>query len=529
MRFFHLLFFILAFAACRQQELTDDFLVFLVVDGRELSYSLSDPMTVEEFLAKPDVNVRLSETDRLTPPRFTQLSDGMRITIVRVTETTTCETVEIPFTREIVQNEGYSAGEQRIVQQGQNGTQQICYRVSIEDGVARDRVQTGQPTIITAPVNEIMIVGIDTNVEPVVIQGTLAYINNSNAWVISGSSTNKRLLSGTGNLDSLVFSISPDGRYLLYTAKPTDPSFLNELWLQEIVQDSSPIKLVPTNVLTAQWIPQRTNTFSYSTGEPQAIAPFWRSLNNLLTMEIDIATGTPLNNSIVIPESGGGLSGWWGTVYQWSPDGQTLAWVRADSMGIVAADGSLKPLMTYPFFRTNQNWSWRSSVSWSPDGALIAATSHGAPIGSEPPETSPVFDAKVVESTGLYQALLFDAAGMWASPQFSPANNTTTSVYPTIRLAYLQAREPYNSVNGDYDLVIADRDGSNRRVVFPPANQPGIKSTDVGLAPQNFTWNPAGNQLAVIYQGNLWVVDVDSGAAYQLTFDGQSQHPVWAG
>ena len=61
-------------------------------------------------------------------------------------------------------------------------------------------------------------------------------------------------------------------------------------------------------------------------------------------------------------------------------------------------------------------------------------------------------------------------------------------------------------------------------------NLPGIKTSDFGgLTPQNFDWSPDGRQIAIIYQGNLWVVDAETGVSHQLTFDQGSSNPIWSG
>lgn len=523
---------LLLISACTPQPTAQEsYLVSLVADGRERTFNVTRPFTVEEFLAQRDVNIEVGANDRLTPPRFTQLSDGMRITIVRVREETSCERLELPFSREIVQNEGLSPNEERLVQVGKNGIQEICYRNIIEDGVARERIPVGQATIIEAPINEVVIIGVEQNLEPINISGTLAYINNNNAWIIQGNSINKRPLTNNSDLDSLVFSLSPDGRYLLYTSKAESEedreNFVNQLWVLPTTANAQAVQLVPTDVLHAEWLPNEEYTISYSTGQVQSIFPFWRALNNLWRMTFDPTSGRSLNVSKLVEENGGGLSGWWGTVYKWSPDGQQIAWARADSVGIINQNGELIPLLEYPFFRTTQNWSWRANLSWSPDSTLIATTTHGLPIGSEPPEASPVFNVTVTDTSDSFEGKVYDSAGIWSSPQFSPLINAPDRQFPVGYLAYLRAREPYNSVNGEYDLVVADRDGSNARAIFPPTNQAGITTSDFGLAPQNFTWNPDGTHIAVIYQGNLWMVDVLSGVANQLTFDGQSEHPVW--
>ncbi|MBC7811870.1 MAG: DPP IV N-terminal domain-containing protein, partial [Burkholderiales bacterium] len=40
-------------------------------------------------------------------------------------------------------------------------------------------------------------------------------------------------------------------------------------------------------------------------------------------------------------------------------------------------------------------------------------------------------------------------------------------------------------------------------------------------------WSPDGQQIAFIYQGNLWIIDIGSEVAHQLTLDGGASRPVW--
>ena len=67
-----------------------------------------------------------------------------------------------------------------------------------------------------------------------------------------------------------------------------------------------------------------------------------------------------------------------------------------------------------------------------------------------------------------------------------------------------------------------DRDGSNARLVFPPEDQPGLSASETLVA-----WSPDGRLLAVIYEGNLWLIDPDTGVTQPLTGDGLSEHPAW--
>lgn len=530
MRVMAMIWFSVVFlAACQSAPETEaGMIVSLIADGVERTYSITEPMTVEDFLTTQVVS--LDDNDRLTPPLFTQISDGLRVTIVRVDEQIECERIPVPYEEERVFSEALAPGEERISRVGQNGEQEICYRVIFENGEERQRIPNNQPQIINAPINEVLIVGVDQEVEPIPIGGTLAYINNGNAWAMSGSSTSKRILTESSRLDSHVLSLSPDGRYLIYTREPEDPDgFVNELWLIDTTGSADPVQLGPTDVLYAEWLPTEDYTISYSSGEVQEIAPFWDALNNLWTTRIDPQTGRSLNIRQIVPESTGGLSGWWGTVFKWSPDGSQLAWVRADSAGVVDAEGGLVTLITYPHFRVGaaQNWSWRADISWLWDNSTFVTTLHGPPLGDEPPERSPVFNVVASDLTGTLNATIAESVGMWASPKFSPPI-INGNAFERGYLAYLNARDPYNSVSGEYDLIIADRDGSNARVIFPPSGRVGLRSEDFGITPQDYVWSPDGREIAVIYQGDLWVVDVASEVVHQLTFDGGASHPVWS-
>jgi len=526
-RVFVVMIILFMLAACQTAEPPEALIVYVEMDNLERTWQVPNSMTVEEFLN--EAQIELDDDDRIVPPLFTQIVDGTRITIVRVEQEEVCENQEVPFEVEIIPNEAFAPGEERVSRTGTAGEQRVCYRMTYENGELINRVQIGQPEVIVEPVNEIRVVGVDQTVEPIPIDGTLAYINNGNAWVIQRSSTEKQPLTTTSDLDSLVLALSADGEHLIYTREPADPeAFVNELWLIPTTPGGQPVQLNPTNVLSAEWVPGQEDTIGYTTSEPQELFPFWRALNSVWVERIDPTTGESLSIRQVVQESSGGLYGWWGTIYRWSPDGERLAWVQADGMGIFDEEGVQQRLVSYNNFRNLQNWSWRSSVSWSWDGSLLATTVHGPPLGDEPPDTSPVFNVVVTDINGSFEALIHEGAGMWSAPKFSPqvgADAENAVGY----LAYWRARDPNASVYGEYDLVVADRDGSNARVIFPPEGMPGLTWTDFGLTPQDYVWSPDGRQIAVIYDGNLWVVDVLSGAANQLTFDGGSQHPVWSG
>jgi hypothetical protein len=524
-QFFALTLFLLTLASCVPTPAAPKLLVSLVADGRERTFEYASPVTVGEFLG--DAEIELGQRDRVSPERFTQITDGMRVTVVRVTEQTECEQVTIPHERQTVFNEALDPDEELLAQVGQNGVEEVCYVVNVEDGVARERVETSRVEI-TAPQDEIVYVGPTGQLDPVPIMGTLAYLNNSNAWVMRSSSAAKRILTTTSDLDQRVFALSADGQQLLFTrtAQVDRDNFLNQLWLiRDTSADAEPVQLVPEDVLRAEWMPGQPNTISYSTGEAQQTAPGWRAFNDLWRIRIDPQTGEALSIEEILEPSQGGLYGWWGTVYRWSPDGTALAWAQADSMGLVDLENDVfTPLLQYPVFETRADWSWRASISWSPDALLLLTTVHGAPVGNEAPQFSPTFNVAVTDTAGTFQAEIFKNAGIWASPQYSPLIARPNSEFSSGYLAYLQARDITNSINSqaEYDLIVADRDASNARTLFPERGQPGLS------APQDLAWSPDGRQIAFIYQGNLWVIDVTSGVANQLTLDGGASKPVWS-
>jgi tricorn protease-like protein len=144
---------------------------------------------------------------------------------------------------------------------------------------------------------------------------------------------------------------------------------------------------------------------------------------------------------------------------------------------------------------------------------FIVTTLHGPAPTGEPPEDSPVFDVWALSADGTITAELSSEAGMWAEPGFAPDGGD---------IAFGRARSPYASQTSGYDLYVMDRDGSNRRLVFPAEDEIGFQYPEMA-------WGPGGNQIVVAYQENLVLVRVSEGDVYQLT-DGSGVTAVrWQG
>jgi hypothetical protein len=82
------------------------------------------------------------------------------------------------------------------------------------------------------------------------------------------------------------------------------------------------------------------------------------------------------------------------------------------------------------------------------------------------------------------------------------------------QVAYLRAFTPSQSDISAYQLMVAAPSGVSIPL-FPPEGA-------AGLQPQRVSWSPSaenGPMIAFVYQGNLWVVNVITSEAQQLTGD----------
>jgi hypothetical protein len=524
--------------------------VTVVIDGTAHSLSVASDTTVADVLRQ--AGITLSDLDRVNPPSYSRASAGMTITVVRVVEEMTVTQEPLPFERRTTLNDGLATGEKRLLQAGVNGVVEITYRIVYEDGKEVSRTEVKRVVTIS-PQPEVVMVGSQGQLPPVTVGGTLAYVSSGNAWIIRGNSHDRRPLTLDGGLDGKVFQLSADGKRLLYTRtlaqaasglapsvtpspNPTSaaPGPFNSLWIvpDTTVPTSKPVRVSLNNILYAEFMPNDSSTILYSTAEPRPNFPGWQANNDLWRARIN-ARGAVIETRLLLKPTSGGIYGWYGTLFALSPDGKTVAWSQADSVGVLHAGNVATPrpgepaeaftrqtLITFPARRA-YDFVWVPTLDWSPDGALIATTLHGPPLGSEAPEDSPVFNTTILPAQGGYSVDLVDRAGMWSAPRYSPAK-APGGFALDVKIAYFQALQALDSVASRYQLVIADRDGSNSRLIFPPKDQPGISPRDAVL-----TWSPDARQIALIYQGNLYVLDITTGLAEQLTQDGLSNAPQW--
>ncbi len=493
----------------------------LEVDGKIYAISTT-ASTVREVLAQ--AGVELGPYDRVEPDLWEEVSPGITIRVIRVQYELETETRPIPYQRRVIRSEALAPGEKRLVQPGADGTEELVYRITVENGVETER-QLVSTRVITPAMDEIVVVGIKSSLPSVPFSGTIAYLSGGNAWIMREASGTRRPLTTFGDLDGRVLALSPDGRYLLFTRKEESPA-LNSLWVvTATIAGAEPVSLPITGVLYAEWAPQSPQDgeyiFAYSTGEGTAASPGWRAHNDLwlarwrpFTPEVDA--------SPVITAWEDAPYGWWGVSYRWIPGGELFAYATAEEVGVVDVEtGRRTALLKFAPLYTYSEWVWVPHISPSPDGKFIAATVHGKPLGDEPPQDSPVFDVWVLSTDGKVEILWAQNTGMWAAPHWSPSYESESGGVVDF-VVYGQANEPFHSQTSRYRLYVADRDGSNRRVIFPPPMEPGLAD------PSQLDWSPYGPAFVVSYQGNLYLVDVKEHKFHQLTEDGNSYRPQWA-
>jgi hypothetical protein len=488
--------------------------VFIEVDNSRRTVT-ADVATVRDALAA--AGVTLGPLDRVSPDLYVETEQGMVIVVTRVEEKLETTRVPVPFGRKTVTNEALPAGETRLIQLGVNGEDEITTRIVLENGSEVERTEVSRVPLVK-PVDEIIAVGAQDSLPPVPLAGAVAYLSAGNAWVMRDTSAGRRPLTTEGDLDGRVFDLSPDGRQLLYSRRLDGDvkTPINQLWLANTtIVGEAPISLPIRGVLYAGWSPDGTR-IAYSTAERTASSPGWRANNDLWL----IRPGDPISQATqVISASTAGVYSWWGTTFEWAPDGRQLAYARADQIGAVdILSATTIVLADFTAYRTHSEWVWVPSLTWSPDSRFVAAAVHGPPVAGEPapavgqvePQDSPVFDLWLFAADGSVKARVAEQVGMWTSPAWGRAG-----------ILYGQAVNPLQTVDSRYELILRDRDGSNPRRLFPVAGEPGVE------APPQIAWAPDGQEFIFVYNGNLYLADVQGTPPRQLTSNNQNNRPRW--
>jgi len=96
------------------------------------------------------------------------------------------------------------------------------------------------------------------------------------------------------------------------------------------------------------------------------------------------------------------------------------------------------------------------------------------------------------------------------------------------KVAFLQAIFPDQSATSNYRVALMDRDGSNQQLVFPAQDKAGLKpSKDWGAWSPVIAEGSGTYPLAVIYEGDIWILVPETGDAWQVTGDGGVSRLDW--
>jgi hypothetical protein len=499
----------------------------IFVDGQIYQVKLVPGSTVKEALESLDIT--LGPLDRVDPPSTTVLSAETEITVTRVWEDFEVEQEEIPFDQKRLPTELLPEGVEQFdpLQKGKTGLREITYRIVYEDGVEISRNQI-KSVVIEEPQTQIILFGTQQKYSPLNVPGKLIYLSQGNAIMFDGNTANRLPVVNTGDLDGRVFALSDDGEWFLFTRCGDSPEVINTLWAVQLGNPEREIDLEVQNVVHfAAWVPGSNSQFAYSTVEPRQAAPGWQANNNLIVRSFSI-NGWVSPAKTILETNSGGVYGWWGTDFLYAPNADRLAYAGPDQIGYLdAEEGLQKILLELTPLQTRGDWAWVPGVNWSPDGQALYTVNHAPPPGSVSPEESPNFDLTAILVGNPEPITLVSQVGMFAYPLPSPLQVKPWGEY-AYQVAFLQAIFPTQSDTSRYRVMVMDRDGSNRREIFPNPEDPGIEpSRDWGA------WSPGpleitGNSmLAVVSQGDSYFVDPISAEHWQVTGDGLIDRLIW--
>jgi uncharacterized protein YabE (DUF348 family) len=130
-------------------------LVSVVHDGKTDEVSTTDE-TVEALLR--DLGITVNTGDQVTPAPEARITDGARIVVGRVTQSTVTETQPVPFPTTSTPDPNLLVGQTQIVTPGKNGTAQVTYSVVYIDGQLAGKSPVGT-VVVTPPVPQVQRTG----------------------------------------------------------------------------------------------------------------------------------------------------------------------------------------------------------------------------------------------------------------------------------------------------------------------------------------------------------------------------------
>lgn len=502
---------------------TEQIDIEIIADGKSYEVLVPTGSTTRQALEAAGVEVGL--LDRTEPRLAHTLSDEKIIRVIRISEEFEIDEVVLPFERRILRNESLAEHEQRLIQAGANGLAEVTFRVVYEEGEAISRTAVREQVVLE-PVEEILMVGTQAPASALSISGHLVFLSAGNAWLIEANSGLRRPLVASGDLDGRIFSVSPDGAWLLFSRESEAEEEINTLWVVSLdEEDAAEIDLRVANVVHfADWVPGSGTQIAFSTVEVELGPPGWQANNDLQVLTLE--DGRVSGRTRLLSSRADSLYSWWGSEYAYGPDGEQIAFSRPDSVGLVdVSEDELIALLELLSYQTESEWAWMPGLSWAADGSRLYSVLHAEQAGLQNQERSPIFDLVAIDPDNGDAAVVVRNVGIFAHPQSSPLLRDADESQSYL-LAFLAALNPAQSDVSDYQVFIFEPDEGQARLLFPPNGA-------AGLSPQRVAWSPApadadsSLSIALVYQSNLWIVDASSGSAQQITADGSVTRVAW--
>ncbi len=179
---------------------------------------------------------------------------------------------------------------------------------------------------------------------------------------------------------------------------------------------------------------------------------------------------------------------WW-RWWQWSPDGERIAYRVDEELWVEEADGSDAKRLTDDV----RGWGWRPGWEWSPDGERIAFR---VPVYDKLGDEV-AYELWVEEADGSGARRLTDDVG--SAWRWSPDGN---------RIAYNVVLRDFRGNEIGEKLWVAGADSSNSRQMTDLASRWWWGSL--------MGWSPDGERIAYRVDEELWVEEADGSGARQL-------------
>lgn len=136
-------------------KIANQFSVEVHCDGETHNLE-TEAATVSDVLAELDIT--FGQDDRIAPTLTESVTDGMQITVKRVTFETVTETETIEYETTYEDDSSMKKGKEEIRTEGENGEKEVTYKVTYVDGVEESK-ETVSENVTKEPVAKVVVVG----------------------------------------------------------------------------------------------------------------------------------------------------------------------------------------------------------------------------------------------------------------------------------------------------------------------------------------------------------------------------------